>query len=79
MNSDSPKSKKPNNLVDLQDIRVKILKEENQRLIDIYASYVIIEQCLLYLNMNKLPELLDLKKEIDKSLKKLRKIHKNGR
>ncbi|HUV84075.1 MAG TPA: hypothetical protein VMV86_00105 [Methanosarcinales archaeon] len=53
--------------------------KESQKLIDIHASYVVIEQCLFYLNMNNLPELSELKTEIDKSLKKLRKIRKNVR
>jgi len=79
MNSDSPKSKKLNNLVNLQDIKTKKLMKESQKLIDIHASYVVIEQCLFYLNMNNLPELSELKTEIDKSLKKLRKIRKNVR
>ena len=78
MNSDSIQSKKSNNITYIKDIKDRNLKKEAQKLLDIRASYAIIEKCDFYLRMNSLPELADLKKEISKSLNKLRKMKNNG-
>lgn len=53
----------------------KILKDrknqENQRKLDLEASYVLLKECLFYLNMNSLEELVELKKLMKKTMKKL--------
>lgn len=58
-------------------LQKKKIKEE-ERSLDIAASYVLIKQCYDYLAMNKLEDIEYLKEEMVKAMKKLRKKG-NGR
>lgn len=67
-----------NNTVDLQKVRFNKKQKSSMRMLDASASYVCIERCLKYLEMNDMPELVDLKKEMKEVMKKLVEIGKNG-
>lgn len=69
---------KENNLVDIQAVKADKKKRVENRKLDAQASYVCIEKCLKYLEMNKLEELDDLKIKMKETMKLLVKIGKNG-
>lgn len=73
MNSDSPPSKK-GKLLSLKQKLSESARKQKIRAIDIEASHTILEQCLFFLEMNKLPELLEIKQQISKCLDKLEKL-----
>lgn len=64
------------NLVDLGKIIGDKKQKESLKKLDAQASYVAIEQCLITLNMNKLPELDKVKEEMRKTLKTLAQLGK---
>jgi hypothetical protein len=67
------------NIVEIADIRKKEIKKQEGRMVDIRASYTVLENATRYLGMNNLPELKPLKSEIQRTMLELRKILQNGR
>lgn len=64
------------NLVDITKvIQTKKIKKDMDKL-DARASYVCLEKCLKYLEMNKMKELDDIKKQIKDVMKTLAEIGK---
>lgn len=60
-------------IIDLDAIRIRKKSAKSQKELDINASIVIIENCLKMLNNNNLPQLQCLKKELQDTLKILKK------
>lgn len=61
-------------IVSITKLRTEAEKARNKKMIDVKASCVLIEECLLYLNMNDLEELKNVKSEMEDVLKKLKKM-----
>lgn len=68
-----------NKIIKIDDIRQKEIKKQEHRLIDIRASYVVVENAIRYLGLNNLPELKHIKSELQKTMIELRKILQNGK
>lgn len=51
-------------------------EDSNQRKVDLEASYVLLEQCLFYLDMNEVQELKRVKKELRQTMKELKGLIK---
>jgi len=64
-----------NNLINIKDLK----KIRESRLLDIKASFIALETCLSIININNLPELIDIKININKKLKELERLEKNER
>jgi len=65
-------------IVSLEEIRITKKKEREQRKLDIHASHITLDNCLKFLNMNNLPELVNIKRDIERTLIKLEESFKNG-
>lgn len=66
------------NIIDLNKIKSDRKQAKEMRKLDAHASYVCLEKCLNYLNMNKIEELNKIKEEIKRTMKVLGEIGKNG-
>ena len=64
------------NIIDISQKIDEKRQKKSMKKLDIAASYVCLEKCLKYLEMNKLQELENLKKEIKKTMKKLMELSK---
>ena len=64
------------NIISINETIKKKKQAKNMRELDIQASYICIEQCLQYLEMNDLPEIKDLKDKMKESMKELSKLSK---
>ena len=62
------------NIVDLVAIIENNKNKQDKRALDLAASFSSLNVCLLYLNMNDLPETNEIKKAIGKVLKELKKL-----
>jgi len=67
-----------NKIVSLQKVRSDKKQKSSMRMLDASASYTCIEKCLKYLEMNDMPELKELKKDMKEVMKKMIEIGKNG-
>ena len=63
---------------DISKLRKKQIEEEDDRKLNIEASFVIVETCLKMLNLSNLPELISLKISLRNTLKELRRLKNNG-
>ena len=63
-----------NDLIDLTEVIKDRKTKKESRKLDAKASYVCLEKCLKYLEMNKLEELKDIKKQIKKTMKLMAEI-----
>lgn len=66
------------NLIDLNKVKSDRDNKKQMRILDAQASYVSLEKCLNYLDMNKMEELNKIKKQIKDTMELLSKIGKNG-
>ncbi|MDD5650667.1 MAG: hypothetical protein PHF86_09660 [Candidatus Nanoarchaeia archaeon] len=68
-------------IINFQEYKTNRRKVNEKRILDLGASYICLEKCLIYLNMNELPELIPIKNSIKDILKKIEKIGKeeNGK
>ena len=64
------------NVIDLTKRRNEKKQKASMKKLDAMASYNCIEKCLFYLDMNKIPELENVKNELKKAMRKLAEMSK---
>lgn len=64
------------NLVDITKTIGDKKQKASMRKLDAQASYICLEKCLQYLDINNMPELIQVKAEIKKTMQELLKIGK---
>jgi hypothetical protein len=70
--------RKMDKVVEITEIRKQQIKQQADRLLDVTASYAILESLIAYLYMNDLPELDSLRYNIEITMLELREILQNG-
>ena len=55
-------------IVNIEEIRKRQVREDKKKQIDIEASYASLERCLKFIEMNSLPELRNVKSMMRKTM-----------